>query len=185
MHSIFSYLVPLSLYGRSISSQQSCKNFYFVSLHILKTTFNLHLQSTTLFNLRMTSKKILLHTMLPLLLGFCIYLFFHKPNLAIHHYLYRYCSIPNYYAAIKNNWLANFILNHAADVLWAYSFGIFLIISFQSIKNKYLKAAFILLIVSFTEIVQVFYPKIFTFDWLDLLFIVITQLIVFYKYESK
>ncbi len=133
----------------------------------------------------MQSKKILLHTILPLLLGFCIYLFFHKPNLLLHVYCNKYLSIPNYYVLIKNNWLAVLLLNHLPDILWAYSFGIFLSISFQFVENKYLKAALILLIVSFTEVVQIFYPKSFTFDWLDLVLIAITQLFIFYKFESK
>jgi hypothetical protein len=133
----------------------------------------------------MVSKKLLLHTILPLVLGFAIYLFFHKPNLLIHYYGSKYCSIPNFYENIKHIWLAIFLLNHLPDVLWAYSFGVFLVTTLYFVPNKYLKAALILFIVSITEVVQVFYPKHFTFDWLDLFFILITQLFVFYYYGSK
>jgi hypothetical protein len=133
----------------------------------------------------MFTKKIILHTIVPLFIGFCVYLFFHKPNLLIHFYANKYFAFSNYYAAIKNNWFAIFMLNHVPDILWAYSFGIFLITILGFIQNKYSKAAFILVLVSFTEIMQIFYPKNFTFDLVDLFLIIITQLFIFFFYESK
>jgi hypothetical protein len=130
-------------------------------------------------------RKILLHTLLPLLIGLCIYLFLHKPNLIIHYYANKLVQFPNYYESTKNIALIKLVVNHIPDMLWACSLGIFLLYTIWFISNKYLKAAFILILLSLTEIVQVFYPKTFTFDWVDLGLIIITQLFIFFWYESK
>jgi hypothetical protein len=131
------------------------------------------------------SKRLLLHTALPLLVGFIIYLFFHKANLLLHHYAYKYFGFINYYENIKKYKSVIFIVNHLPDILWVYSLGIFLIHFIKLNNNKNFKAAIILIIGSLSEIIQLFFPQQFTFDWLDLLFTLIILILILYKYEVK
>ena len=131
------------------------------------------------------TRRNLFHIVIPLLLGFLIYVFFHKPNLALHFYLNKLTALPNYYHSIKGNAFYVFLINHLPDALWIYSLGIFLLISFDFIKNTYLKAAFIVIIGSSTEIVQVFSSKAFTFDFVDLLINIIILLLICFRYENK
>lgn len=105
---------------------------------------------------------------LPLLIGAAIYLFFHKPNLLLHIWVYKYFQLPNYYAYLQKSALAIFLLNHLPDCLWALSLSWFLVLFIANSIGFKTKAALIVFLVSFTEIVQVFFPKQFTFDWVDL-----------------
>lgn len=49
------------------------------------------------------------------------------------------------------------------------------------------KAALIIIVVSFTEIIQIFFPKQFTFDWIDLLLSIIIAFVtlIFWPYEKE
>lgn len=132
-----------------------------------------------------TPKNILLPIIAPLGIGFVIYLFLHKPNLLIHFYSYKIFPFANYYAIVKNNFWGCFLIYHLPDMLWAYSLGVFLIYFLSFINNKFVKAAIVLVIGSFTEIVQLFFPNSFTFDWLDLLYILITLTFLINNYEIK
>lgn len=122
---------------------------------------------------------------IPMVFGLLIYLFFHKPNLLLHSYIARYITIPNYYHSISSNTVFLFLLQHVPDALWIYSLGVFFIVSFQSLKNKLIKAALIIFLGSLTEIVQIFLSDQFTYDWIDLLIIVVILLLINFNYEIK
>jgi putative effector of murein hydrolase len=130
-------------------------------------------------------KRNLAQMSIPLLVGFLLYLFFHKPNLLIHSFIAKCTTIPNYYDYFKENKVFIFLLNHLPDALWIYSFGLFLFVSFGFIKKSWLKAALIVLIGSLTEIVQLFYQKNFTFDWIDLFINLIILILICFRYEIK
>jgi hypothetical protein len=132
----------------------------------------------------LVSKKFLIHCIIPLLVGAMIYVFFHKPNLLLHFYLNKYFHLTNYYTHIKTYPAAIFMLNHLPDMLWAYSLGGFMILLFDNIKNRATKAAVIITIGSLTEIVQVFFPSYFTFDWFDLFFTLCALILVLYVFEK-
>jgi hypothetical protein len=124
---------------------------------------------------------------LPLLTGLAVYLFFHKPDLLLHQWLNNYCHFPSYYASVNKFPIAVFLLNHFPDCLWAYSLTSFLILFFPGSFSFKLKAAFILALVSATEIIQVFFPKQFTFDWIDLFLTVAVSFftLIFWPYEKE
>jgi hypothetical protein len=130
-------------------------------------------------------KRNLIHIIFPLLLGFLLYLFFHKPNLLLHAYITKLTPIPNYYGYIKAYPVFIFLLNHLPDALWIYSLGIFLFISLDFVENSWLKAALVIILGSLTEVMQLFLPNQFTFDWVDLLINVIILIQICYKYEIK
>jgi hypothetical protein len=130
-------------------------------------------------------KRNLTHIIVPLVIGFILYLFFHKPNLLLNFYLQKCIAIPNYYDHIKENKILVFLLNHLPDALWIYALGVFLFVSLNFVNNNWLKAALILILGSLTEIVQLFLPQQFTFDWIDLLINIIILTLIFYKYENE
>lgn len=124
-------------------------------------------------------KKVLLYCIFPLLCGGFFYIFFHKPDLLLHRWIYSYVTFPNYYNWLKNNFLGRLLLNHFADIAWCYSLSHFLK-SFYFLKISYnSQAALIIFIVSCTEVIQLLFPKQFTFDWLDLLFCILIPLLIF------
>jgi hypothetical protein len=121
-------------------------------------------------------KKIILHIFTPLFIGAIIYLFFHQPNLVLHKYIHT----VNFYANFKGNKIFIICLNHLPDILWAYSLSYFFF-TFLTFKKSILKLITIVLVLLFSECIQLFYPKIFTFDILDITLMVATSLIVYYK----
>ena len=130
------------------------------------------------------TKKDFLHMVIPVLFGLLFYVFFHKPNLLLHAYIAKFIAVPNYYDYIKDNTFFIFLLHHLPDACWIYSLGIFLLFFFSFIKNKVLKAALIIVLGSFTEVVQVFFNQ-FTFDWIDLIINVAILLLICVRYEIK
>ena len=132
-------------------------------------------------------KRIIWHCVFPLLAGFIIYLFFHQPNLQLHQWLAAHFSVPNFYSSIKNHSLVIFLLNHVPDALWDYSLTCFLLLCVSTSVKKYARAALIISVVSLTEIIQLFFPKQFTFDWTDLFIAIIISLLTltYSAYEKK
>ncbi len=136
-------------------------------------------------NITYLKKRNIVHIFIPLLLGFVVYLIFHKPNLQLHAYITKFIAIPNYYNYFKQYAFFIFLLNHLPDALWIYSLGIFLLLSFEWVKNDWLKAAFVIILGSLTEIIQLFLPNQFTFDWVDLLINIIILILICFRYEIK
>jgi hypothetical protein len=130
--------------------------------------------------------RLFVHCFIPLAIGFIIYLLFHEPNLMLHSWLYSLAPIPNFYTAIKGHPIIIFLLNHLPDILWNYSLTHFLLIFISNALPPFSKAAIIVFIVSLSEIIQVFYPKQFTFDWIDLALAIIITFFVLntHKYEK-
>lgn len=123
----------------------------------------------------------------PLLIGLAVYLLFHKPDLALHKCASDYFQTPNYYLLINKSPVTIFFLNHFPDCLWAYSLTCFLILYISDALPLKTKAALIIIVVSFTEIIQIFFPKQFTFDWIDLLLSIIIAFVtlIFWPYEKE
>jgi hypothetical protein len=104
------------------------------------------------------------HIFLPLVVGGSIYLFFHKPDLLLHQYI----KTPNYYHLFKENRLFQFCLNYVPDILWAYSLSHFLFL-YLLLNYRWKKLVIVIILVSFSECIQLYLPNIFTFDIYDLI----------------
>jgi hypothetical protein len=132
-------------------------------------------------------KSLFWHCALPMLIGLAVYIFFHKPNLVIHQWIFNYCPIPNYYVLINKFSIAEFLLNHLPDCLWAYSLTYFLALFISNSFTRLVKAALIIIIVSFTEIIQLFFLNQFTFDWVDLFLSILISCftLIFWSYEKE
>lgn len=124
-------------------------------------------------------KKVLLYCFFPLLCGVLFYIFFHTPDLLLHQWLSSYKTFPNYYHLLKNNFWGRLLLNHFADILWCYSLTHFFRLFYFLNLSMQTRAALIVLIVSFTEIIQLFFPKQFTFDWIDLFICFLIPFLIF------
>jgi hypothetical protein len=131
-------------------------------------------------------KRFFFHCFVPLLVGFIIYLLCYKPALVLHYWFSAFIALPNFYAAVKKYPVLMFLLNHIPDILWNYSLTCFLLLFISNSLPPFRKAAIIVFTVSLTEIIQVFFSKQFTFDWIDLSLAVITPLLIikFYKNEK-
>jgi hypothetical protein len=112
--------------------------------------------------------KKFLFILLPLILGGIIYLFFHKPNLLLH----RFFIVPNYYETYKNDSWLKLVTNYVPDIMWAISVAAFLHYSLSNSFGKY-KTILIVSIVACSEIIQLFFPKLFRFDVMDLILMVV------------
>jgi len=106
-------------------------------------------------------KQAILLCILPLLLGIVIYIFFRDQGILG---ISARLSNDKPYPFVKP------IINTLPDFCWAFSLSntlyLFFKISSVSLKRS---TIFIILSVALSEIVQIFFPKHFTFDWLDLL----------------
>jgi hypothetical protein len=104
---------------------------------------------------------IFFNCLLPLLIGFSIYLLF-RPNL--------FPSISFFYRkqGLKaGNFFLRLLVNNGPDFCWYYSFAsALLIVNFIFFKSKLFTYLTVMLIVS-SEMVQIFLPRHFTFDWID------------------
>jgi hypothetical protein len=114
------------------------------------------------------------HILLPLILGGIIYIFFHKPNLALHEYV----KTANYYHLFQKNYFFKLLLNYIPDFLWAYSLSYFFN-TYLPNSWKWKKPVSILFLISFSECIQLFLPTIFTFDFYDLLISICAALCTF------
>lgn len=130
-------------------------------------------------------KKVLLYCFFPLLIGVLFYIFFHKPDLLLHRWLNSYLIFPNYYNLLKNIFWGKLLLNHFADIAWCYSLSHFLRLFYFLKLSHNTRAALIILIVSFTEIIQLFFLKQFTFDWIDLFICFLIPLLIFKLNEDE
>ena len=124
-------------------------------------------------------KKVLLYCFFPLLCGALFYIFFHKPDLLLHRWLYSFSTFPNYYNLLKNNFGGRLLINHLADITWCFSLTHFLRLFYFLNFSQNIRAALIILIVSFTEIIQLLFPKQFTFDWKDLFICFLIPFLIF------
>ena len=112
-------------------------------------------------------KKRLTYCIAPAIIGLAFYIFFHKPNLLLHTFINDLVEFPNYYNRIKDTTLGILFLNYFADILWCFSLTNFLLFFCFKKYNYTTKAALIIIVVSLTEVVQLFFSKQFTFDWVD------------------
>jgi hypothetical protein len=110
-------------------------------------------------------KAILIHVLLPLLLGFLIYLLF-RTNTWFHQTM-----LPAWKTqfAFDNSTLTAIFKFHLPDFCWSYSFTSALLLwkYWYKIKLPYFEP-FLLLALMASEIIQVFLKPRFTFDWFDL-----------------
>jgi hypothetical protein len=138
-------------------------------------------------SLKQIFKILFWRSALPLLIGLAVYLFFHKPNLLLHQWVSKYFTIPDYYSRVNKFPVAVFFINHFADCLWAYSITSFLMLLISNSFPFNLKAALIIVLVSATEIIQVFFPKQFTFDRIDLFLSIAVSFftLIFWPYEKE
>lgn len=115
-------------------------------------------------------KKLLWYCLFPLITGTLIYLFFHPGNLWLHKFVSGITGpLPNFFYLVRDRPVLHFLLYHLPDACWDFALAWFLQEYIIRTKFRFLQAAIIILILSFTETVQLFYPQQFTFDLWDLL----------------
>jgi hypothetical protein len=93
-------------------------------------------------------KTILLHILLPLVLGLIVYLLFRKPSTHLHDFL----SIKQPLYDIPRNMSGKFLLFHFPDMCWAYALTASLIV-FTTLKSFWCAAIGILAMSCF-ELIQ-------------------------------
>ena len=105
---------------------------------------------------------IFLTVFLPLFVGLIIYLLY-KPKLI------PLFSFPNSAAALSGkNLFTKLMVNSGPDFCWSYSFASALFITnFIFFRSKLFTYATVILII-LAELIQIFLPRYFTFDWMDL-----------------
>jgi len=98
---------------------------------------------------------------LPLLIGFIIYLVF-RPNL--------FPSMSPFHGKLSlkaENFFQRLLVNNGPDFCWYYSFASSLfMVNFIFFRSKLLLYLTVMIIVA-SEIVQILFPRHFTFDWID------------------
>jgi hypothetical protein len=129
-------------------------------------------------------KATLLHVVLPLLLGFLIYLLF-RTNTWFHQTI-----IPDWKTQFRfgNSTLNTIFKFHLPDFCWSYSFTSSLLLwkYWHKIKLTYFEP-FILITLTATELIQLFLKPTFTFDWIDLIAAITSFFLSCYllkKYEN-
>lgn len=117
--------------------------------------------------MRKYARPVVLHVLLPLIVGTIIYLLFRQ-----HTFLHRiFFSGTDYKAIIiSENKFANVIAFNLPDFCWSYSFASALFI-WEKRQERIIKyfPFIVLLILLMGELIQLFLPSMFTFDWLDLI----------------
>ena len=99
---------------------------------------------------------------LPLVIGLSVYLIY-KPGL-----FPLLSNIPHNVALSNKNFFIKLLVNTGADFCWSYSFASALfIINFLLFRSKLLFYATVLIII-LSEVIQIFLPHYFTFDWIDM-----------------
>ncbi len=99
---------------------------------------------------------IIIHTILPLLLGVLVYAVFRKDSI-----FYLKNNIT-----FSNNLTTKFIRNHLCDALWAYSLTSALLV-FTSISSKFIATIAILFFLLQEYITGKYFNQ--TFDWVDVI----------------
>ena len=120
---------------------------------------------------------LLIHCVLPISIGLFIYLFLRKSDTWIAQFFNLHYTISN-----NNSWVLYHIRFHLPDFLWAYSFCAMLLL-LTIIKKKTI-AALSFVFVSITEIsTSLFFNA--TFDWVDLLYMMVAISISLLIIEKK
>ena len=110
-------------------------------------------------NRKQLSWIVVVNVVVPLMVGLFIYLLF-KPALLPTPLKLR-TSLPG------KNLFIRLLINSGPDFCWSYSFSSALFITnFLFFRSKLLALLTVLLII-FSEVVQIFLPRYFTFDWVD------------------
>ncbi len=111
-------------------------------------------------------RQLLLHTLFPLIIGFLIYFFF-RPNVWFVQFLWNKEAMIS---LTEMNGGQKLLIFSGPDFCWAYSLSSVLFIwhKWQGKPKKYfLFLIFSLIILS--ELIQVFFHRKFTLDWLDVI----------------
>ena len=111
--------------------------------------------------------RILLHCILPLLIGCIIYLSGRNTTWLNEHL--KFIQF-HFYGVPQHSWLFNVFKYNLPDFCWDYSFSsaLFLWKQKTDTKIKYFPFAVLFLLMA-SEAIQIFFPFSFTFDWLDML----------------
>jgi hypothetical protein len=106
-------------------------------------------------------KRILLLILLPLLIGALFYIFFRTGS-------WFSDFFPKYLKVNISNEAFKYVTGIAPDFCWSFSIGSFLY-SHRDYSNKSWFHFFVLFILIFSELIQMWMPKYFLFDVFDLL----------------
>ena len=112
------------------------------------------------------ARRLIVHIILPLVIGLAIYVFFRK-NTWLHHHL-----LPQAFDTITlpQNRVSDFFIYNVPDFCWSYSLSYALFMWNGSspfiAQGKFAMGVVVLLIT--VEVIQIWMPSKFTFDWLDL-----------------
>lgn len=112
------------------------------------------------------ARRLIIHIILPLVAGLAIYILFRK-NTWLHHHLLPQGFNP---VTLPQNWLSNFFIFNFPDFCWSYSLSCALFM-WNSGNQFIAPAKFAIGVVALlivVEVIQLWMPSRFTFDWLDL-----------------
>lgn len=112
------------------------------------------------------TRQILFHAVLPLFIGFLIYIFF-RPEVWFIQFLQKREPL----IILKEmNPLQKLLIFSGPDFCWAYSLSSALLIWYKWMGrtiNHF--GLLVLILVILSELLQLFFPSIFTFGWFDLI----------------
>ena len=125
------------------------------------------------------AKKIIIHIILPLIIGFTIY-FIAKPDNWLTNRLLPF-EFSNRHSNYAANWFTRIIFLNGPDFCWSYSLTSSLLFwkQLSGFKTIFFYV-FIFLIILMQELVQYFLPSYFTFDILDIVAALLAFLLSFY-----
>ena len=116
----------------------------------------------------MPFKRIIIHIILPLALGALMYILFRKDTL-IHKWFLPADYYPSTAKPVQPGVWKNFLAFNLPDFCWSYSFASALFIWEDYLgKSSRLFPLFVFFILVVSEMVQLFIPRYFTFDCVDL-----------------
>lgn len=114
-------------------------------------------------------KRVTFFIVLPLILGGMCYIFFRTGS--------WFADIfPTSIKVVPERNLFRFLIAVSPDFLWAFSLGSFLY-SFQQYNEKYWFSLLILMLLLFSEWLQLFTSRRFTFDYFDLIAAILAWLL--------
>jgi hypothetical protein len=125
-------------------------------------------------------KKIILHVILPLLIGFIIYSIARPDNWITQNILSIIFSNKESDNSSPTNWFAIIIVFNGADFCWSYSLTSALLVwkKLAAFKTAFF-SVLIFIIILVQELVQYFFPSYFTFDIWDIVAAILAFLLSF------
>ena len=127
-------------------------------------------------------KRVLLHVLLPLVAGFCIYFFFRPDVVFVQWFVKREPLIPLH--GLTN--LQKVFIYSAPDFCWCYSLAAALF-TWERWQGRTIRffPLIVLVLVAGSEFIQFLQPHLFTPDWMDVLAAVLAYLLSYWLIRKR